>query len=136
MAVKQASDAPLINCEPDVIKIRAKNWMSQIRKDCPSKPFLVSACADATNVPAIGEFCHKYNAWVGGKHPHHCIDARQYDQEKLITNKMAMEIKVGLLSLQEASDGISPFKIISARPQSTNESCDSYNSDIIHAVSN
>ena len=48
---------------------------------------------------------------------------------------MATEIKVGLLSLQQAIDGVSPFKIISARPQSTNESCDNYNYDIMHAVS-
>ena len=135
MAVKQASDVPVINCEPDVIKNRAKNWISQIRQDCPAKLLLVSACADATKVPAIGEFSHKYNAWVGGKYPHHCIDANEYDEEKLITNKLATEIKVGLLSLLEVPDGVSPFKIISARPQSTNESCDSYNSDIMHAVS-
>ena len=48
---------------------------------------------------------------------------------------MATEIKVGLLSLQQAIDGVSPFKIISTRPQSTNESCDNYNYDIMHAVS-
>ena len=48
---------------------------------------------------------------------------------------MATEIKVGLLSLQQATQGVSPFKIISARPQSINESCDDYNYDIMYAVS-
>ena len=109
MAVKQSSDLPIINCELYVIKNCAKNWINQIRKNCPSKLLLVSASADATKVPTIGEFSHKYNVWVGGKYPNHCIDATQYDEEMLITNEMATEIKVGLLSLQEAPDGISPF---------------------------
>ena len=91
--------------------------------------------ADATKVPIAGEFSHKYNAWVGGRYPNHCIDASHYDQEKLITNEMDTEIKVGLLSLQEAIDSISTFKIISACTQSSNEPCDAYNYDIMNAVS-
>ena len=133
---KQSSDIPVINCEGHIIKMRAKNWTEQLRKkDHPNKLLLVSAMADATKVPTVGEFCHKYNAWVGGRYPNHCIDTNQYDQEKLVTNEMATEIKVGLLSLQQTIDGVSPFKIISARPQSSNESCDDYNYDILHAVS-
>ena len=52
-----------------------------------------------------------------------------------MANEIATEIKVDMLSLQEAVDGISQFKILSARPQSTNESCDSFNEDIMSAVS-
>ena len=92
----------MINCEAHVIKKRAKNWIDQIRKDHPNKLLLVSAMTDATKVPTIGEFSHKYNAWVGGKYPNNCIDAKHYDQEKVVTNDMATEIKVGLLSLQQA----------------------------------
>ena len=47
---------------------------------------------------------------------------------------MASEIKVGMLSMQESTDGISPFKVIAARPQATNEVADEYNSSILHAV--
>ena len=43
----------VINCEPNVTKNRAKNWISQIHKDSPSKHLLVSACADATKVPEM-----------------------------------------------------------------------------------
>ena len=39
---------------------------------------------------------------------------------------MDTEIKVELLSIQDCKDGILPFKIILARPQSTNENCDEY----------
>ena len=92
----------MINCEAHVIKKRAKNWIDQIRKDRPNKLLLVSTMADATKVPTVGEFSHKYNAWVGGKYPNNCIDAKHYDQEKVVTNDMATEIKVGLLSLQQA----------------------------------
>ncbi len=70
--------------------------------------------ADATKVPPVGKFSYKYNAWVGGTFPNHCINVTNYDQEKIVTNEMVTEIKVGLLSLQECKDGISPFKIISA----------------------
>ena len=91
--------------------------------------------ADATKVTTVGEFSYKYNLWVGGKFPNHCILASHYDQDKLVTNEMATEIKVGMVSLQEAVDGISPFKILFACPQSINESYDSYNEDIMKAVS-
>ena len=116
MNTRQSSDIPVINCEAHVIKMRAQNWIDQICKDNPNKLLLVSAMADTTKVPPVGEFSHKYNTWIGGKYPNHCIDATQYGQEKVVTNEMATEIKVCLLSLQQATDGVSPFKIISARP--------------------
>ena len=49
---------------------------------------------------------------------------------------MASEIKVGMLSVQNCTDGISPFKMIAARPQATNEVADDYNSLLLHAVDN
>ena len=90
--------------------------------------------ADATKVPPVGEFSYRNNSWVDGSYPNHCIDADHYDQEKVVTNEMATEIKVVLVSLQEYTDRICPFKIISACPQSTNESCDEYNYNIMNTV--
>jgi len=130
MSSNQSAEVPVVNCEIDVIRMRTKTWINQIRTNDPSKLLLISAMADATKVPPVGEFSYRYNSWVGGSYPNHCIDADHYDQEKMVTNEMATEIKVGLLSLQEYTDGICPFKIISARPQSTNESCDEYNYNI------
>ena len=46
---------------------------------------------------------------------------------------MVSEIKFGMLSSQECTDGISPFKIIAACPQATNKVTDDYNSAILHA---
>ena len=37
-----------------------------------------------------------------------------------VQTPMASEIKVGMLSAQGCTDGVSPFKIITARPQSPN----------------
>ena len=135
MAATQSYNEPVINCGPQMIKLRAKNWIDHIRKDNPNKIILVSAIADATKVPTVGEYSHKYNVWVGGRYPNHCIDETHYDQENLITNEMATEIKVGLLGLQEAVDGFSPFETIAAQPQSSNEPCNEYNYDIKNTVS-
>ena len=37
-----------------------------------------------------------------------------------VQTPMTSEIKVGMLSAQGCTDGVSPFKIITARPQSPN----------------
>ena len=47
---------------------------------------------------------------------------------------MVTEIKVAMLTTQEYNDGMSPFKIIAARPQSTNELDYDYNCTILNAV--
>ena len=99
MNASQSSDMPIVNCEPKVIKKRTKIWIYQIQKGKPNKLILVSAMADATKVPTVGEFSYKYNVWVGGKFPNHCILANHYGQDKLVNNEMADEIKVGMLSL-------------------------------------
>ena len=43
---------------------------------------------DTTTVPPVGEFSHKYNAWVGGIFLNHCINVTYYDQEKIVMNKL------------------------------------------------
>ena len=47
---------------------------------------------------------------------------------------MTSEIKVGMLSAQGCTDGRSPFKMIAACQQATNEVADDYNSAILHSV--
>ena len=39
---------------------------------------------------------------------------------------MVSEVKVGMLAVQGCTYGISPFKIIAARPQGTNEVSEEY----------
>ena len=130
----ESPEVPIIDCSDKMIKERAQNWITKIRGDNDNKLILVSAMADATKVPPTGEFSQRHKVWVGGIYPNHCIKEEDYDQNKFVQSSMASEIKVGMLSVQECTDGISPFKIIAARPQATNEVADDYNSSVLHAV--
>ena len=44
-----------------MIRLRVKNWINHTCKDNPNRIILVSYMADATKVPTVGEFSHKYN---------------------------------------------------------------------------
>ena len=56
MAVQQSSEEPGIDCEPQMIKMIAKNWINHLHKDDPNKIILISAMADATKVSTVGGF--------------------------------------------------------------------------------
>ena len=43
-----------------------------------------------------------------------------YNQHTFVQTPITSEIKVGMLSAQGCTDGISPFKMISAHSQATN----------------
>ena len=74
--------------------------------------------------------------WVGGIYPKHYIKEEDFDQDKFAQCQLATEIKVGMLTTQEYNEGLSLFKMIAARPQSTNELANDYNDPILHAVDN
>ena len=81
MSMKDSADIPIIDCSSEAIKSRATKWIDQLRKDDePSEIIIVSAMADATKVPPIGDYSQKYCAWVGGEYPNHCIDDEDYNQ--------------------------------------------------------
>ena len=46
----------MVNCNDEIIKSRAKNWINQIQADNPNKILLVNAMDDTTKVSPIGEF--------------------------------------------------------------------------------
>ena len=63
MTVNQSSDIPIIDCSSDTIKERAKKWIKRIRNiDESDETTIVSAMVDATKVPPIGEYTHKYTS--------------------------------------------------------------------------
>ncbi len=68
------------------------------------------------------------------RYPNHYIDDDNYDQEKFIQSEITTEIKVGLLSTQTSMNGLTPFKIIFACSQSTNEISDEYNNSISYSA--
>ena len=127
-------ETPIIDCSRIAIQTRAKMWIDNLRTNDKSQIMLVSAMADATKVPPLGEFSPRYHAWVGGTHPNHYINEFAYDEDQFIKTEMAAEIKVAMLTVQDCQDGLSPFKIIAARPQSTNELSDEYNTNILHST--
>ena len=131
---EQSPEEPIVDCSEKMIKKRANEWIMKLRMNNQDGIILVSAMADATKVPAMGEFSQRHKVWVGGIYPNHCIKEKDYDQHEFVQTTMASEIKVGMLTVQNCTDGISPFKLIAARPQSTNEVADDYNSSLLHAV--
>ncbi len=125
---------PIIDCYKFSIKGRAQQWINQLKEKANDDIISVSAMADATNIPAIGEISQRYHVWAGGIYPNHCINEKDFNQDEFVTKKLATEIKVGMLTTQQYSDGLTPFKMIVARPQSTNKKADEYNDMILHAV--
>ena len=123
-----------INNRIKMIKRRANDWITKLRMSNQDGIILVSAMADTTKVPPVGEFCQRHKVWVGNIFPDHCIKEKDFSQHVFVQTTMASEIKVGMLSVQNCTDGISPFKMIAACQQSTNEVADDYNSSLLHAV--
>ena len=130
----ESPDAPVIDCSEKMIKKRSGDWITRLRQNNKDDVILVSLMADATKVPPIGEFCQRHKVWVGGTFPNHCIKEKDYKQHEFVKSTMATEIKVGMLSVQNIIEAISPFKIIAARPQATNEVADDYKDLLLHAV--
>ena len=121
---------PIIDCDKSSISNRAKEWINQLKEKNSDKTILVSAMVDATKVPGLGEYSQRYCAWVGGIFPKHFIKDKDFNQDDFVQTTLATEIKVGMLTSQEYSDGMSPFKIIAADQQSTNKLCNEYRSEI------
>ena len=126
----------IINCSEasSKKKKRDKEWINQLKGKQVDKTILVSAMVDATKVPGRGEYSQKYHAWVGGTYPKHFITDKDFNQDEFVQSQLAIEIKVGMFTTQEYIEGMIPFKIIVARPQSTNEFSNEYNDAILHAV--
>ena len=73
LEAKEAPKVSIIDYSSEILKKRAKDWITKIKAINKADVILVSAMADATEVPPMGEFSHRYKVWVGGIHPDHCI---------------------------------------------------------------
>ncbi len=103
-----------------------------------------SIAIDATKVPHLLEMSTTFKAIMGGAHPHHMISTIDLDLPT-IKNILdcgeifdeaidkASEVKVAFMEFQKPPPGVSPFVIISARPQSNND-CSSFTADIMNAA--
>ena len=84
----------------------------------------------------MGEFSQLYCVWFGGTPPNYCIAEQDFRQDKFIMSQLDPEIRLAMLATQEFKDVFSLFKIIIARPQSTNEASNKYDDMILCAVDN
>jgi hypothetical protein len=91
----------------------------------------LSVPADATNIPGKVEFCEPYRVWVGGVYPDHIVPQATFDPDLFVSATLANEIEVGLVTVHDVPNGLSPMKIIAARPPTTNEKSDEFNRSLI-----
>ena len=54
--IEETSDVPIIDCRKKMIKRRSNDWIVKLRQNNENEVILVSAMADATKVPPMGEF--------------------------------------------------------------------------------
>jgi len=109
------------------------------RKDCVA----VSVSIDASKIAPLIQIDVRSGKIVGGAAPNHCIelpeaqneinailDSFHEDKAKM---KMAHEIKVATMVLQSEKKGMTPYKQLMARPQTTNENSD-FNEKVCEAL--
>jgi hypothetical protein len=87
----------------------------------PKKVWILSVSADAKKILDKVEFCEPYGVWVGGIYPDHIVPQTTFDPDLFVSATLAHNIKVGLVTVQDVPNGLSPMKIIAARPQTRNE---------------
>eukprot|EP00918_Siedleckia_nematoides_P019598 GHVU01041807.1.p1 GENE.GHVU01041807.1~~GHVU01041807.1.p1 ORF type:complete len:777 (+),score=97.28 GHVU01041807.1:224-2332(+) len=111
---------------------RIKRWAGPLARS-KGQRIIVSLSFDATKVPPVEEISSAFNITVGGVHPDHKLPIDD-ERDPIPASKLATEVKCGLLSTQDVSDGLSPVKLIVARPQLTNQRCDAFNKAVVDAV--
>jgi hypothetical protein len=112
--------------------LKSKELLAYTR---PKKVWILSLAADATKIPGKVEFCEPYGVWVGGIYPDHIVPQATFDPDLFVSATLAHEIKVGFISLQDVPNGLSPMKIIAARPQTKNEKSDEFNQSLLECCS-
>ena len=83
----ESPEVPIVNCSDEMIKKRAKDWISKIRENNNADVLLVSDMADAAKVPPMGDFFHKCKVLDGGIHSDHCIKEDDYGQNLFVRLK-------------------------------------------------
>ena len=85
-----------------------------------------SLAIDATKVARLVELARGYGAILGGEYPQHIISIEGMKEEKvkmiMDSTKESTEIKICVMTFQDAPAGVTRSEIVAARPQSNNES--------------
>ena len=98
----------------------------------------VGLSIDATKVAPFLDVNTAFGVVCGEAAPNHCQNLQNLEQsyDMLSKNNKATEIKCCILTVQSCPANVSPFKIIAARPQTTNQRCNEFNLDCMLAVDN
>eukprot|EP00918_Siedleckia_nematoides_P081091 GHVU01177873.1.p1 GENE.GHVU01177873.1~~GHVU01177873.1.p1 ORF type:complete len:768 (+),score=67.45 GHVU01177873.1:515-2818(+) len=114
------------------IGTRISEWAAAL-SSVKGGPVACSLAFDASMVPPCEEISSAFGVVVGGNAPNHMlpIDA---EQRPIAPRDLAREVKCALLTTQDVTQGVSPMKILAARPQKPNERCDEYNLLVVNSV--
>ena len=90
---------------------------------------------DATKVAKHLDVNTAYGVMCGEAAPNHARSVDVLNNDSIPQDEaMAAELKCAVVTVQDHHRNVSPFKIIAARPQLTNQRCDSFNNNCIKAV--
>jgi hypothetical protein len=119
-ATQSRATSTIFDISEALIKHRVSLWIDGLKSKellaCtrPKKVWILSVAADATKIPGKVEFCEPYGVWVGGINPDHIVPQATFDPDLFVSATLAHEIKVGLVTVQDVPNGLSPMKIIAA----------------------
>lgn len=117
--------------DQESIKDRVGKWTKGLSEKIGRKP-LVHLAVDVTKMPKE-EVSSAFGVMVGRASPNHLMGIVE-TREPLQKHQLADETKVAILTTQDVVLGISVVKMVSARPQSTNQKCDEYNKLLVDTV--
>eukprot|EP00918_Siedleckia_nematoides_P105958 GHVU01231286.1.p1 GENE.GHVU01231286.1~~GHVU01231286.1.p1 ORF type:complete len:750 (-),score=74.81 GHVU01231286.1:231-2339(-) len=100
-----------------------------------ARRILASLAFDATRVPRRQELSTAYNVTVGGAHPAHLLPVNRHSSP-MNSDQLASEVKCFLLATQNVVSGLSPVRMVAARPQTANQPSVEYNRMVVNAAKN
>eukprot|EP00918_Siedleckia_nematoides_P003887 GHVU01008727.1.p1 GENE.GHVU01008727.1~~GHVU01008727.1.p1 ORF type:complete len:875 (+),score=105.20 GHVU01008727.1:109-2625(+) len=129
----EARDRGSCVLDDSTVHDRVDSWAEKLYAVKKAR-ILVSVSFDATKVPAREEVSAAFKAVVGGMSPSQLMPLSS-DRKPIQQTALATEAKCYLLTTHDIVEGISPMRLIAARPQSTNERTQEYNVETVNAVS-
>jgi hypothetical protein len=134
----------VLNLDPEAVRLRLQKWYSDYTgatESADGQEILVSLAFDATKVPSVIENVQigREQYQIGYQTPYHFLtaeEAEKVNSDPLMKKSVASELKVCLITTQHFQNGVSPMLPLSARPSSTNESCDDFAESSMKAIQN
>eukprot|EP00918_Siedleckia_nematoides_P101514 GHVU01221756.1.p1 GENE.GHVU01221756.1~~GHVU01221756.1.p1 ORF type:complete len:529 (+),score=56.22 GHVU01221756.1:54-1589(+) len=111
------------------VQERVDLWSQEMAKGS-GKKILGSIALDGTRVPKSEQTSTAFGVTVGGVYPNHMLSV-DMERRPVPEKDLACEVKCFLLSTQHVAAGMSPLKMIAARPQSSNEQTVEYNEMVV-----